>query len=43
MLTAWVLNPQSGPAGIIKGMLPSTQAMLSGIAIVLALVCVGLL
>jgi len=43
MLTAWVLNPQSGPAGIIKGLLPSTQAMLSGIVIVLALVCVGLM
>jgi stage V sporulation protein K len=43
MLTAWVLNPQSGPAGIIKGLSPSTQSMLSGIVIVLALACVGLL
>jgi stage V sporulation protein K len=43
MLTAWVLNPQSGPAGIIRGLLPSTQSTLSGILIVAALVCVGLL
>jgi stage V sporulation protein K len=43
MLTAWVLNPQSGPAGIIRGLLPSTQSTLSGVLIVAALVCVGLL
>jgi SpoVK/Ycf46/Vps4 family AAA+-type ATPase len=43
MITAWVLNPQSGPAGIIKGLLPTTQMWLSGVTIVLAFVCVGLL
>jgi stage V sporulation protein K len=43
MLTAWVLNPQSGPAGLIRGMLPSTQAWMSGIMIVVTLMCLGLL
>jgi stage V sporulation protein K len=43
MLTAWVMNPQTGPAGIFKNMSPSAQAALSGICIVLTLVCIGLL
>jgi stage V sporulation protein K len=43
MITAWILNPQSGPAGWIKGLSPSTQSILSGIVIVLALASIGLL
>jgi stage V sporulation protein K len=43
IITAWILNPQSGPAGWIKGLGPSTRTMLSGITIVLVLAIVGLL
>jgi hypothetical protein len=43
MITAWILNPQSGPAGWIKGLSPSTQHVLSGTLIVLVLAAIGLL
>jgi stage V sporulation protein K len=43
MITAWIMNPQSGPAGWIKGLSPSTQSILSGLMIVLVLASVGLL
>jgi SpoVK/Ycf46/Vps4 family AAA+-type ATPase len=43
IITAWIMNPQSGPAGWIKGLSPSTQSILSGLAIVLVLASVGLL
>jgi stage V sporulation protein K len=43
IITAWILNPQSGPAGLIKGLQPSTQSILSGAAIVFVLASVGLL
>jgi stage V sporulation protein K len=43
MITAWIMNPQSGPAGWIKGLSPSTQSILSGVMIVLVLASVGLL
>ena len=43
VITAWIFNPQSGPAGLIKGLSPSTQALLSGIMIALVLACGGLL
>jgi SpoVK/Ycf46/Vps4 family AAA+-type ATPase len=43
IITAWIMNPQSGPAGWIKGLSPSTQAILSGFVIVLVLASVGLL
>ena len=43
MITAWFLNPQSGPAGWIKGLSPSTQHILSGTVIVLVLASLGLL
>jgi stage V sporulation protein K len=43
MITAWILNPQSGPAGWIKGLAPSTQHILSGTVIVLVLASLGLL
>src|SRR5664279_3101838 len=43
VITAWIFNPQSGPAGLIKGLSPSTQALLSGIMIALVLACVGLM
>ena len=43
IITAWMLNPQSGPAGWIKGLSPSTQSILSGIVIVLVLASLGLL
>src|ERR1700680_4610480 len=43
IITAWIFNPQSGPAGWIKGLSPSTQSILSSIAIVLVLVGIGLL
>jgi stage V sporulation protein K len=43
IITAWIFNPQSGPAGWIKGLAPSTQHILSGTAIVLVLASLGLL
>jgi stage V sporulation protein K len=43
IITAWIFNPQSGPAGWIKGLSPSTQHILSGTAIVLVLASLGLL
>jgi stage V sporulation protein K len=43
IITAWIFNPQSGPAGWIKGLSPATQSILSGIVIVAVLVSVGLL
>src|SRR5258708_32625094 len=43
IITAWMLNPQSGPAGWIKGLSPSTQAILSGVVIILVLASLGLL
>jgi SpoVK/Ycf46/Vps4 family AAA+-type ATPase len=42
IITAWIFNPQSGPAGWIKGLSPSTQSILSGVVIVLVLASVGL-
>jgi SpoVK/Ycf46/Vps4 family AAA+-type ATPase len=43
IITAWIMNPQSGPAGWIKGLAPSTQHILSGVVIVLVLASVALL
>ena len=43
IITAWIMNPQSGPAGWIKGLSPATQSALSGIAIILVIASVGLL
>jgi stage V sporulation protein K len=43
IITAWILSPQSGPAGWIKGLSPSTQHILSGAAIVFVLASLGLL
>ena len=43
MITAWMMNPQSGPAGWIKGLSPATQSILSGTVIVLVLGSIGLL
>lgn len=43
IITAWIMNSQSGPAGWIKGLSPSTQAILSGFVIVLVLASLGLL
>jgi stage V sporulation protein K len=43
IITAWILNPQSGPAGLIKGLAPSTQHILSGTVIVLVLASLALL
>jgi len=43
MITAWIMNPQSGPAGWIKGLSPTTQSVLSGTLIVLALGSIALL
>src|SRR5258708_32324220 len=43
IVTAWIFNPQSGPAGWIKGLSPSTQAILSGVVIILVLAGLGLL
>lgn len=43
MITAWFLNPQSGPAGWIRGLSAPTQTILSGVVIVLVLASVGLL
>ena len=43
VITAWIFSPQSGPAGWIRGLSPSTQSILSGVVIVAVLVSVGLL
>ena len=43
IIAAWVINPQSGPAGWIKGLSPPTQHLLSGIAIVLVLASLALM
>jgi stage V sporulation protein K len=43
IITAWIMNPQSGPAGWIKGLPPATQSVLSGTIIVLVLCSIGLL
>ncbi|THD71485.1 MAG: AAA family ATPase [Bradyrhizobium sp.] len=43
VITAWIFNPQSGPAGWIKGLSPATQSILSGVVIAGVLVSVGLL
>src|SRR5271168_4736383 len=43
MITAWIMKPQSGPAGWIKGLSPTTQSVLSGTLIVLALGSIALL
>src|ERR1700747_2643494 len=43
IITAWIMNPQSGPAGWIRGLSPATQSVLSGIAIVVVIVSVGVL
>jgi len=43
IITAWIMNPQSGPAGWIKGLPPAAQHTLSGIAIAFVIASVGLL
>jgi stage V sporulation protein K len=43
VITGWIFNPQSGPAGWIRGLTPSTQHILSGILIVLVLASVALM
>jgi stage V sporulation protein K len=43
IITAWILNPQSGPAGWIKGLPPETQHILSSAALVLVFATLGLL
>jgi stage V sporulation protein K len=43
IITAWIFNPQSGPAGWIKGLSPSSQSILSDVAIVTVLAAIGLM
>jgi hypothetical protein len=43
MITAWIMNPQSGPAGWIKVLSPATQSFLSGAVIVLVFGSIALL
>ena len=43
IITAWIMNPQSGPAGWIKGLSPATQSILGGAAIIFVIASVGLL
>ena len=43
IIAAWIFNPQSGPAGLIRGLSPQIQSILSGVLIVGVLVSVGLL
>ncbi|MGH6778052.1 MAG: AAA family ATPase [Bradyrhizobium sp.] len=43
IITAWIMNPQSGPAGWIKGLSPTTQSIMSGAAIIFLIASVGLL
>ncbi len=43
IITAWIMNPQSGPAGWIKGLTPATQSLLSGAAIIVVIATIGLL
>jgi len=42
LITAWIMNPQAGPAGWIKGLSPATQSVLSGVLIVAILSMVAL-
>jgi stage V sporulation protein K len=41
LITAWIMNPQAGPAGWIKGLSPATQTVLSSVSIVVVLSIVG--
>jgi stage V sporulation protein K len=43
IVTAWIMNPQTGPIGWIKGLSPSIQSLSSSVTIVLGLVCLALL
>jgi stage V sporulation protein K len=43
IITAWIFNPTTGPAGWIKGLSPSTQSTLSAVVIVLVLASLGFL
>ena len=42
IITAWVMNPQAGPAGWIRGLAPGTQSFLSGAAILFVIASAGL-
>jgi SpoVK/Ycf46/Vps4 family AAA+-type ATPase len=43
LITAWLLSPQGGLGGWLKGLSPTTQSALIGTTLVLAVVSVGLL
>jgi stage V sporulation protein K len=43
IITAWIMNPEKGPAGWIKGLPLQVQHVLSGLAIMFVIVCVGLI
>jgi len=43
LITAWVLNPQSGPIGWIKGLSPATQSVFNTVTILLVIGSAGLL
>src|SRR4029078_7390731 len=41
IITAWIMNPQTGPAGWIKGLSGGTQSFLSTAAIMFVIATVG--
>jgi stage V sporulation protein K len=43
IITAWIMNPEKGPAGWIKGLPQPVQHVLSGLAIMFVIVSIGLL
>jgi stage V sporulation protein K len=43
IITAWIMSPQNGPAGLFKNLSPATQTAISGTCIVLTLVLLGLM
>ena len=42
IITAWIFNPEKGPAGWIKGLSPATQSAISTLTIVVLFAFVGL-
>jgi stage V sporulation protein K len=43
LITAWILNPQSGPFGWVKGLSPATQSVITAMTMILVIVSAGLL
>src|SRR5579871_2346007 len=43
IITAWIMNPEKGPAGWIRGLPLPVQHVLSGISIMFVIACIGLI